>query len=208
MKKQIILTHLFLWLFVFASFSQEQSNNAGRKPVKLFSFTEIGVLPASSDNQNKAPFIFHSSLNYTFFRNLSAGVGAGIEFYEETHLPVTANLMYRFEHKKIAPFVVFQAGYQIPLEGKRTSNYKGHIYNMWQSLSSYWPDSDYSLNPLSAKGGLMLNPSVGAIFYTESGLGITFSAGYRYQKLHYKGNDNYKLDIEYNRLSLKLGLIF
>jgi hypothetical protein len=61
---------------------------------------------------------------------------------------------------------------------------------------------------LDAKGGFMANPSVGVIIYTKPGLGISLAAGYRYQKLNYTGPDDYDLHIEYNRLSLTLGIIF
>jgi hypothetical protein len=135
---------------------------------------------------------------------LSAGVGVGVEFLDETNLPVTANLLYQFGDKKvITPFVRLQAGYQVPLESKMMIG--SYYVPLW---SSYILEYYYRQDKMDAKGGFMANPSVGVIYYTQSGLGISLAAGYRYQKLNYKGTDDYDLHIEYNRLSLTLGIIF
>jgi len=75
MKKTFILTGILLCATVLLSFSQ-QSPGKG----KFINFTEGGVLVGNSQDENKAPFIFHSSLNYAFSRNLSAGLGVGAEF--------------------------------------------------------------------------------------------------------------------------------
>jgi hypothetical protein len=202
MKKTLLLAGIFLCTAVFMAFSQRPSETG-----KLVSYTRGGVLAGNPDNEHDAPFIFHSSLNYAFHKNLSAGLGVGVEFLKETCLPVTANLLYQLGDKKvITPFVMLEAGYQIPLESKITSN---DIYYYVSPVSSYWPgDYYYWPEKLDAQGGWMLNPSVGVVFYTSSGLGISLAAGYRYQKLNYKGTDDYKLFVEYNRLSLTLGIIF
>jgi hypothetical protein len=202
MKKSFILTGIFLCTFVFTVFSQRASETG-----KLISFTQGGVLAGNSDNENSAPFIFHSSLNYAFHKNLSAGLGVGVEFLNETYLPVTANLLYQFGDKKVVtPFVMLQAGYQVPLESKTMIDGSYYI----PLSSSFMPDYGYYYRSekLDAKGGFMANPSVGVIIYTKPGLGISLAAGYRYQKLNYKGADDYDLHIEYNRLSLTLGIIF
>jgi hypothetical protein len=184
-----------------ASFARRQS-----KTGKLFSYTELGALCGNPNNENSAPFIFHSSLNYAFHKNLSAGIGAGLEFLKETYLPVTANVLYQFGEKKtITPFVRLQAGYQVALESNTGANdipyNRSYIYN---DVIYYPPTSD----KLDSKGGFMANPSVGVIVYTRVGLGVSLSAGYRYQRLTYRGNKDYSLHIEYNRLSLALGIIF
>lgn len=168
---------------------------------RFTSITEAGILFGSPDNDRETPFILSTSLNYLIIDGLSAGIGTGVEFYHGTYLPVTANVHYRFGTKRISPFAMIQAGYLINLESDfyqpdRTPSY-----------SSYW---DPRLrDKLDAKGGLLINPSVGAIIETDYGFGFSLSVGYRFHRLNYNADENdYHLHIDYNRLSLKLGIIF
>jgi hypothetical protein len=173
-------------------------------PGKWFNLTEAGILAGNPDNKQSTPFIFHSSLNYLFQKNISVGAGIGVEFFKETYLPVTANLMYRFNSKGLVPFVTLQAGYLIPIENKTTS-----YQNMFPRdyLSSYWVMPNYQ-GELDSKGGFMINPAAGILFQTNHGFGISLSCGYRYHRLVYSGNTDYKLNADYNRLSFKLGILF
>ncbi|MDR0757907.1 MAG: hypothetical protein LBF85_08685 [Tannerella sp.] len=185
---------------VYAASSQEETPDS--KTDRLISFTEGGVLAGNSDNVNDAPFIFHSSLNYAFGRHLSAGLGAGVEFLKETHLPVTANVLWQFGNRgAINPFVRFQTGYVIALESKTMT-----IPVYYPLTSNYYPP--YPPAETDAEGGWMFNPSAGVIFYTKQRVGIALSAGYRHQTLHYAGEDDYRMQVEQNRLSLTLGIIF
>ncbi|MDR1524057.1 MAG: hypothetical protein LBS79_02220 [Tannerella sp.] len=206
MKKTLFLSVLFCWGAVCNAHSQEETGS--RETGRFISFTEGGVLAGNSDNWNSAPFIFHSSLNYAFGRHLSAGLGAGVEFLRETHLPVTANVLYRFGNRAaIRPFVRFQTGYLIALEDKTTANATYY----YPSTSSYYPYSyyqPYQTSEMDARGGWLFNPSAGVIFYTKQKAGIALSAGYRHQTLHYAGKDDYRMQVNQNRLSLTLGIIF
>ena len=87
MKKTFLLLCMGVTLTVAA---QEKANNPEKG--RFISITEGGVLAGNSDNINSAPFIFHTSLNYALTGRLSAGLGAGVEFLKETHLPLTANV--------------------------------------------------------------------------------------------------------------------
>lgn len=178
------------------------------KPRKFSFIVEGGILFGNPDNDRKSPFILGTSVNYALMDGLSAGLGTGLEFYNGTYLPVTANIHYRFGTNRVSPFVTVQAGYLIALE----SNY--YIPNYYYSpYSSYYPGYIYYPHSggekLDAQGGLMINPAVGAIIETDYGFGVSLSIGYRYHKLKYEGDANdYNLSINYNRLSLKLGIIF
>jgi hypothetical protein len=211
MNTKSVFVNLFFWVFIVLAHAQgitvgektgDENNDVFlRKTGKLISFTQGGVLIGNSDNTNGAPFAINSSLNYALNRNISAGVGVGVEFFRETHLPVTGNILYQFGNKRLVPFIMFQAGYQLPLESKLTDDRIYHVdYNPFYSYSPP--------GKLNAKGGFMANPSVGIIYYTKYGFGWSLAAGYRYQQLHYTGEDDYKMQIEYNRLSLQIGLIF
>ena len=203
MKKTLILTGIFLYTTVFLTFSQHPPGKG-----KFTNFTEAGVLVGNSFDEKKAPFIFHSSLNYGLFKNLSAGVGIGFEFLKETYMPVTANVMYQFrKNNSIFPFLRLRTGYQVALENTTIVN----IYDYWPSLSSlYYPYYPYynTIEKLKAKGGWMFDPSVGITVYTRAGIGFSFAAGYRYQKLKYSVKDDYIIWTEYNRLMLTLGITF
>jgi hypothetical protein len=120
--------------------------------------------------------------------------------------------MYQFRKEKekaIFPFLRLQAGYQVPLESK-IATYNYYSYYLYSSLSSsVYPYSYYpTWDKLDARGGWMITPSAGVIIYSHSGFGITLSAGYRHHKLNYSGKEDYKFQIEYNRLFLALGIIF
>jgi len=204
MKKSFIFTGILLFTTVLLSFSQQDAREG-----KWISYTEGGLLIGNSENNKKAPLIFRSSLNYEFHKNLFAGVGAGVEFLNETNLPVTANILYQFKkNKNIYPFVRLQTGYQVPLEST-TSVYNNFSYYLYSSLS-YLPYPSYypSWEKLKARGGWLFEPSAGVIYYLQSGLGFSLSAGYRHHTLKYTGENDYKLFTEYNRLLLALGIIF
>lgn len=181
-------------------------------PRKFTSITEAGILIGNPDNDPKTPFTLSTSLNYTLMDGLSAGIGTGVEFYHGTYLPVTANIHYRFGTNRISPFATLQAGYLIALESNyyRPDNY---YYTHFLLSSSSAHDMIYAplyrYGKLDARGGLMINPSVGVIIETDYNFGISLSVGYRYHRLNYKHDmDDYNLDVDYNRLSLKFGIIF
>ncbi|MDR0749828.1 MAG: hypothetical protein LBF62_09690 [Tannerellaceae bacterium] len=210
MNTKNVLVNLFLWVFIILTHAQGMAGNgkAGdenndvllRKTGKLFCFTQGGVLAGNPDNVNNAPFVINTSLNYAFSRHISAGAGVGVEFFHETHLPVTGNVLYQFGNKRLVPFIMLQAGYQVALESKQTDS---RLY-----YSDLFSSAYYSPRKLDARGGFMANPSIGIIYYTKYGFGWSLAAGYRYQQLNYKGEDDYKMQIEYNRLSLQIGFIF
>ena len=206
MKKSFILTGILLCTTALLSFSQTVPEKG-----KFICLTEGGVLVGNSEEDNNAPFIFHSSLNYTFGKNLSAGIGVGAEFLKETYLPVTANVMYQFRKgKAIFPFVRLQAGYQVALESTTVMdnyNYYPYYYLLSSSYIAYYPYYP-PMEKLKAEGGWMFNPSAGIIVYTQSGLGFSLAAGFRHQKLNYSGKNDYLFHVEYNRLMLAFGITF
>lgn len=186
----------------------EESDSGEKLPQtkNYFIFSELGILPGNPDNMNKMPFIFHTAVNYRLLENLSAGLGASVEFYKETYLPVTINGIYTFNNNRAAPFAMLQAGYQIPIEGSRTK-----VVNVMPAHTEYiWPGPPVSYDmELKARGGVLLNPSLGIMWQTRSGANFTFSAGYRFHRLVYRNKEKeYDLNVDYNRLSLKLGLFF
>lgn len=208
--RQIVLLNVLLWVMLFPLSAQNKSNSSSGgerdyvyKPRKFTSITEAGVLIGSPDSDPKMPFVLSTSLNYTLYENLSAGIGTGVEFYHGTYLPITANVHYRFGKKRLSPFASLQAGYLIALE----SNYHRPYRDL--TLIDLMPGYPLWLDKLDAQGGFTINPSVGVILETDYDFGISLSVGYRYHRLGYKlDRSDYHLNVDYNRLSLKLGIIF
>jgi hypothetical protein len=168
--------------------------------------TQIGILKGNSDNSQVAPFILHSSLNYKVDNKIQIGLGSGVEFLKETHLPVFANIEYQFRDAWFSPYLFFKAGYTFPIEDSRTLYYDIIPYYVFSS--SIWPGNYYGNNELNAKGGVLLNPGFGFINRFSYNFGMSFSVGYRFSRLHYSGENDYRLDVDYNRLSVTLGFIF
>lgn len=165
--------------------------------------TEIGVLVGNSENSQSAPFSFSTSVNYQLKPRLSVGAGAGLEFLKESYLPVFLNFEYKLRDSYSTPYFFLKAGYEVPIEESRTVYYSG--YQPW---SSFWPGPDYQNEIMKTKGGILLHPGIGFQRMFSSGFGMSFAFGYQFHRLHYKGDKDYALDIDYNRLAIKLGITF
>ncbi|MDO4703000.1 hypothetical protein [Tannerella sp.] len=173
------------------------------KPQRLFSLNELGILIGNADNELKAPFIFNTSLHFRLWRGLSAGAGTGIEIYKEAYLPVFAHAMYTFGNdRRVSPFVSLQGGYEIPLEGSRLkyADIRPERYD--------WIGPPPEVTDTKAKGGWLIHPSVGFTYQLSEGFAMGLSVGYRHHALRYKANEDYSMDVKYDRLCVKLGFIF
>lgn len=167
--------------------------------------TELGILAGNSENSQSAPFSLTGTVNYRFYEKFSAGAGIGVEFLKESYMPVFLNLEYRLRQTATSPYIFVKAGYQVPLEESRTVYYD--VYPPW---SSVWPGPGgyYGMDNLDAKGGILLNPGLGFMHSFSSGFGMSLAFGYQFHRLHYSGETDYSLDVDYNRLTVKLGLFF
>lgn len=186
------------------SFRSERSNFLEPEQNSPFFYhVEIGVLAGNSGNSQSAPFSSSLAMNYKVFPLFSAGAGLGVEFLKETYLPLLANLEFKFRNYRSSPYLFLKAGYQLPLGESQQVYYD--IYPMW---SSYWPYPDYQNKPLDTKGGILLNTGLGYERMFSQGFGMSFAFGYQFHRLHYTGENEYALNIDYNRLTIKLGIIF
>jgi hypothetical protein len=158
-----------------------------------------GVLAGSSDNAKDTPFSFDASLNLRLFSTFYTGIGAGVDFLEESYMPAFLNLEFHFRKTSFTPFLGVQGGYMVPLDNEVETNsiyYSGYGYGY------------YNQQTLENQGGLMVNPSFGFVSHINENLGWTLSFGYRYHQITLKGDDHYKLETNYNRFSVKVGIIF
>ncbi len=169
--------------------------------------TEIGVLVGNSENSQSAPFSFSTALNYNLLPKLSVGAGIGLEFLKETYLPAFANVEYKFRNSYSTPLVFVKTGYMIPLEETNPIYNDGiepyYYYDImpWPQPRNVYPNPD-------ASGGFMINPGIAYQRMYSSGFGMSIAFGYQFHRLRYKGENDYQLNIDYNRLSIKLGIIF
>lgn len=198
MKRKISILILLAFTLTTGSLvAQEVDANKSFK--RLFNSTDVGLLVGASSNEQKAPFSFMNVTSYHLTKQFAVGLGIGADFYKETYIPIVADLRYYFRTTKFSPYAYFQAGYSISAEDEIHQD-------IYYSLSSIWPGP--SRQSVSPKGGLMINPGIGVRNMFSEHFGVTFSIGYRYQKLNYESNSDSRLEIEYNRLSFKFGVIF
>lgn len=170
-------------------------------PTGLFNVTTIGVLSGSSQNRQVAPFSFQSLMLYQFDEHIVAGLGLGIDFLEETYLPLVIDFRYYLRGTRFSPFVYTQMGYSIPTEKSASQDIINDHYSIWPGP---YPQPE-DVEPL---GGFQLNPGFGIrhMFHSDFGLEISFS--YRYQRLNYQYGSSTRLEMDYTRLNIRIGILF
>jgi hypothetical protein len=171
-----------------------------------YNLTEFGVLAGNSNNSEKAPFTLMNVNNWQFANGLAAGIGVGVHFFNETYLPVVADVRYFLRKQGPLPFVSLQAGYSIPVGGQYTQSY----YYAYTDVAkpAIYPYTSPTEQDASARGGFLVNPSIGFQTQLNESLALTFSAGYCYLRHRFGKEETYRMDVDYNRLSLKVGLQF
>lgn len=193
-----------LWVFKVA---EVDSVSRYKKPVhekvagnNYFFDVSAGVLKGNPDNSRSAPFSFTASFQVKVAGRLYAGAGIGAEFMEETYMPAFAQFQYRLRDSRFTPVVNLQTGYEVPLEESRQN--QPYVY-----YDIYYP---YPQNngKLHANGGFLINPSFGFHQTISENFGWFFAFGYRYHRLSYSGENSYRLEKNYSRLSLKIGFTF
>lgn len=167
----------------------------------FFVRTEIGVLAGNSANSQTAPFSFSSSVNYQIQPLISIGIGGGLEFLKESYFPAFLNLEYKWRNLASSPYLFLKSGYLLPLSESNEIYY--YDYQPWSSIVRPGYGDQFK-----AKGGFLVNPGLGYQWMYSQNLGMSFAFGYQFHRLLYKGENDYGLDIDYNRLTIKLGIIF
>ena len=185
--------------------SRRTSLAAMPTPSGLFFRTELGVLAGNSQNSQATPFSFTGSINLVLVPRLSFGAGIGAEFFKETYLPAFLNIEYKFRPSWSSPYLFVKGGYQVPIEDSREI-----YYDVWPSVISFWPwpNPVHSYGRLNPEGGILINPGIGYSHLFSPGFGMSVGFGYQFHRLQYTGEKDYRLDIDYNRLTVKIGFIF
>lgn len=205
-QKVVIGTHRNTWVLdkseIDSTAIKAPKMSADYQSPRWFVECSAGLLLGSADNEKQAPFSIDFSANFQMFSDFYAGLGAGVDFLEESYLPVFAKLEYRFRPGSVTPFVGIKGGYLVPLDGDVTMS--GGVYPMYYDY--YFAPNYYDL--LDNKGGLMLNPSIGFISPINDRLGFSLAFGYRFSQVKFKGDDHYEIETNYNRLTIRLGILF
>ncbi|HPT30718.1 MAG TPA: hypothetical protein PLW67_02710 [Prolixibacteraceae bacterium] len=171
---------------------------------KWFNISELGIMVGDPNDSQSAPMAFSSSLYRQAWKNIYAGAGIGLEFYKESYLPVSVSLLYKLRNSRFTPIAVLKGGYAVPVGESRSVYYDVVPSNIYRS-DLIWQGTSQSQSNLDAKGGFLIEPSLGFVRQTPSGLGFTMSFGYRFHRLNYTGENDYRLFIDYNRFLIKLG---
>ncbi len=185
------------------SASQDDSDQQAKSqiPTGIFNVTSIGVLSGSSQNRQAAPFSFLSLMLYQFDENIAAGAGMGLDYLEETYIPIVADFRYYLRETSFSPFLFAQAGYSFPTDNSASQ----YIINDHYSI---WPGPYPQPEDVKPSGGFQINPGFGLrhMFHNEFGLEISFA--YHYQRLNYQYNTNTRLEMNYSRLNIRIGILF
>ncbi|NUQ26191.1 MAG: hypothetical protein HUU34_19750 [Saprospiraceae bacterium] len=158
----------------------------------LYHSTSIGALMGKDDNSNPVGLCIHHTTGYMFNRRLGAGLGIGFDHYAtggtESVFPVFAEVRGYLSKKKIAPFYTFSGGYGFALK-----RIKKDIEE--------------------AEGGWMFHPAFGLRIGADKRKNAFIDIGYRFQRARYTtlfpfSGDVQIKDYQYQRLTMRLGMVF
>ncbi len=148
--------------------------------------TGINILPG----ENSKTVRFQMVNGYRLSAKFSAGIGVGYVPYNEPLglVPIFVEGRYQFRGANTSPFVFFRTGYGISVLADDDAQIEHH------------------------QGGLVVNPGIGIVFYTDGGLGWSFTAGLNIDHATYEqpgwGNQNVETKLVYQRLQLGISLSF
>jgi hypothetical protein len=159
-----------------------------KNKIRFTSINQVGILAGQSTTEFQL-----QTINGVSYKNLTAGLGVGLDNYYEQTFPFFVDLRKRFSKKESAPFVYADAGYSFISKNSMTE---------WE---------------MDRKGGAYYAAGIGYEISTRSKVKAVFDVGYSYKRfsriidnepwrssLHYFDTYDYSL----NRISLKAGLRF
>ena len=200
MYRYVILFMMILGVGIATQAQDSGSQEKGDFESKgIYNITDFGIQAGSSRNSQDAPFTFMNVVSYHLDPKFAVGIGVGADFYEETYIPIVADIRYYLRTSKFTPFAYLQIGHSIAAEGTISQPVYDYTYSIWPRPN---------IDDVEPKGGFLINPGIGVKNMFSEHFGIIFSVGYRYQKLSYEVNPLNKVNTEYNRLNIKFGIIF
>ena len=157
----------------------------------FYNQTDVGIMVGSSGWHTIVSPSFQSVSGYSINEHFAAGLGVGIEYFDDALAPVFAEGRYTLFKGRTSPYVSTKLGYAIPL-----NNYK--VGDQW-----------------GQKGGITAGALLGIRHHFNSSLGLTISAGYRFQSntvvqqwWWFNEGDQMRIYQRYNRIAFRIGLLF
>ena len=157
----------------------------------LYNILYMSNLIGSTDNRTRFGGGMHNILGYQFHRIFGVGIGGGIDGYSleenDNLLSVFAEWRGYLNKKRIAPYYSVAAGQAFYLKGKQK-------------------------DILRADGGLMGRLSLGIRLGASKDANVLVDIGYQFQEVYIEREFDFgeieKTSINFNRLVLRVGLIF
>ena len=180
------------------SITQEYIQGKARK-IKPYQFSENGfynetnlsILAIDSRTDDLPAFGLSTVFGKQFNRKIGAGIGVGLDHYAISSYELIYSIFGEargyLNDQNVSPYYTLRFGYGIP--GRR------------EQL-------------LSARGGIMVSPSIGYRLGASEHLNMTVSVGYNFQSASYTYQGNQWLretieeQIRYKRMFLRIGLLF
>ncbi len=157
--------------FVFALFLLSLALIVQAQPKPHYTASiEAGLARGSSDKSSV--YFFNNGISY---KNISAGIGAGIDKYALHSLPLFFDVKKEFGKHKFKPFVNASAGINIP---HPTADQK-NSYGGWNQNSAF-------------KNGFFTKATVGISMLVSHKLRMFINAGYSYKTTAVKGVNDYR----------------
>lgn len=168
-----------------SAFSRQAVSDAG-----YFNRTNLGAL-IGTGNENNAIFSIQMVNGYKFGRRYHPGIGVGLEFYDQSYVPVFADFTYLLTTGRVSPFVRGSFGYSLPLEDPP---------GVWG-------------RHLDNRGGFLYSGGFGASIRTGASSALDVSLVYRFQSLKSVQTEDWteqilNLEQQFNRISLRIGFLF
>jgi hypothetical protein len=161
------------------------------EPKGYVNITDLGMLIGTGNNNQNAIFSVSSFNGYGFSSRYLVGGGIGVEFFETLMLPLYIESRCIVSRNKLSPYLNLKAGYSFSLEDP----------------VSYWGES------YNSTGGYLYGTGIGAMIWINNRNAIEINIQYRYQDIKTIrtiewSDQTTTITTKYNRLELKLGLLF
>lgn len=157
----------------------------------FFNRTDIGTLIGSGNNDKNLVFGIQMVNGYQYKSRIYPGLGMGIEFFEQAHVPLYADISYFIRQGSVSPFVRGSLGYSVPLED---------------------PEEIWGVK-VENLGGYMYALGLGTCIRINQNNALAISLVYRFQSLKSVqtqewNNDKVTLNTQYNRIAIRVGFVF
>jgi Lipid A 3-O-deacylase (PagL) len=180
-------------LLAVGSLAQEKQADVLQQSLQFKTIVQGGLLAGSSGEAAAL-----QAIHGVQWKNLYAGVGAGLDFYMQRGVPIFADFRYRFSKQRKSFFVYTDAGVHVP-----------------------WIKNKEDRNILSQRTGLYTDVGIGFQLATKKADAFLFSAGYTYKHISETqegfswqpwpqpaGQNDLHYDYHFNRIVLKFGFMF